>query len=155
MNTRTPLETPSSTVVLSISFNGDCSCFAVGLNTGFCSKSPAVSDSGPTQEPNDEDRNPPPPSLYLSCLSSSRQQFSMQKHVLSALHGVSQRQPTPCAHLINQPTTDSLIDFNAGVGLVQMMGKANYIGLVGGGRQPKFAANKASPLPLLCCTEVS
>lgn len=38
MNTRTPLEGPSQTVVLSISFNDDCSCFAVGLNTGFCSK---------------------------------------------------------------------------------------------------------------------
>lgn len=36
MNTRTPLEGPSQTVVLSISFNDDCSCFAVGLNTGFC-----------------------------------------------------------------------------------------------------------------------
>ena len=39
MNTRTPLETPSATAVLSVSFNDDCSCFAVGLNTGFCSKS--------------------------------------------------------------------------------------------------------------------
>jgi hypothetical protein len=30
-----------------------------------------------------------------------------------------------------------------------MMGKANYVGLVGGGRQPKFAANKVgiSSLP--------
>ena len=45
----------------------------------------------------------------------------------------------------NRPPTNSPTDFNAGVGLVQMMGKANYIGLVGGGRQPKFAANKASP----------
>jgi hypothetical protein len=84
MNTRTPLETPSSTVVLSISFNGDCSCFAVGLNTGFC--------------------------IF---------------------------QAETC-------TLRTTRDFNAGVGLVQMMGKANYIGLVGGGRQPKFAANKAS-----------
>ncbi|KAK1758104.1 SVP1-like protein 2 [Echria macrotheca] len=82
MNTRPPIESPSSTVVLSITFNDDCSCFAVGLNTGFC---------------------------------------------------------------IYQAETCSLKtarDFNAGVGLVQMMGKANYLGLVGGGRQPKFAANK-------------
>lgn len=41
-------------------------------------------------------------------------------------------------------TAETPADFNAGVGLVQMMGKANYVGLVGGGRQPKFAANKAS-----------
>jgi len=38
-----------------------------------------------------------------------------------------------------------ITDFNAGVGLVQMMGKSNYLGLVGGGKQPKFAANKARP----------
>jgi hypothetical protein len=39
MNTRTPVEAPNSTLVLSITFNDDCSCFAVGLNTGFCSAS--------------------------------------------------------------------------------------------------------------------
>jgi hypothetical protein len=39
MNTRTPLESPNATVVLSISFNDDCSCFAVGLSTGFRSES--------------------------------------------------------------------------------------------------------------------
>ncbi|KAJ9155394.1 WD40 repeat-like protein [Pleurostoma richardsiae] len=33
-------------------------------------------------------------------------------------------------------------DFNAGIGLVQMMGKSNILALVGGGRQPKFAQNK-------------
>ncbi|KAL2262288.1 hypothetical protein VTK26DRAFT_1840 [Humicola hyalothermophila] len=82
MNTRTPLEGPSTTVVLSISFNHDSSCFAVGLNTGFC-----ILDS------------------ETCSLRTAR-------------------------------------DFNAGIGLVQMMGKANYVGLVGGGRQPKFAANK-------------
>ncbi|KAK4237884.1 WD40-repeat-containing domain protein [Achaetomium macrosporum] len=69
MNTRTPLETPAPTVVLSVAFNEDCSYFAVGLNTGFC-------------------------------------------------------------------------NFNAGISLVHMMGKANYVGLVGGGKRPKFATNK-------------
>ncbi|KAL2157902.1 hypothetical protein VTH06DRAFT_4957 [Thermothelomyces fergusii] len=82
MNTRTPLESPSATVVLSITFNDDCSCFAVGLNTGFC-----------------------------------------------IFHAET------C-------TLRTTRDFNAGIGLVQMMGKANYVGLVGGGRLPKFAANK-------------
>lgn len=38
----------------------------------------------------------------------------------------------------------SLIDFNAGIGLVQMMGTTNYLALVGGGRSPKFAMNKVS-----------
>lgn len=33
-------------------------------------------------------------------------------------------------------------DFNAGLALVQMMGNANYLALVGGGRSPKFPQNK-------------
>ncbi|KAK0655078.1 WD40-repeat-containing domain protein [Cercophora newfieldiana] len=82
MNTRPPLEAPSSTVVLSISFNDDCSCFAVGLNTGF--------------------------NIFHADSCSLR----------------------------------TARDFNAGIGLVQMMGNANYLGLVGGGKQPKFAGNK-------------
>ncbi|KAK3372164.1 WD40-repeat-containing domain protein [Podospora didyma] len=82
MNTRPPLENPSPIAVLSITFNDDCSCFAVGLNTGFC--------------------------IFHSDSCSIR----------------------------------TIRDFNAGIGLVQMMGKANYVGLVGGGKQPKFAGNK-------------
>ncbi|KAL6901559.1 WD40-repeat-containing domain protein [Trichoderma evansii] len=34
-------------------------------------------------------------------------------------------------------------DFNAGIGLVRMMGTTNYLALVGGGKSPKFAMNKA------------
>ena len=34
------------------------------------------------------------------------------------------------------------LDFNAGVGAVQMLGKANFIALIGGGKQPKFPQNK-------------
>lgn len=82
MNTRPPIESPNTTVVLSVAFNDDCSCFSVGLNSGFC--------------------------------------------VFNA---------EPC-------TLKSVRDFNGGVGLVQMMGKANYVALVGGGKQPKFAQNK-------------
>ncbi|KAJ4013057.1 Phosphatidylinositol 3,5-bisphosphate-binding protein [Fusarium irregulare] len=70
MNTRPPIEASPSEAVLSVSFNNDASCFAVGLDSGMC-------------------------------------------------------------------------DFNAGIGLVQMMGTTNYLALVGGGRSPKFAMNKA------------
>jgi hypothetical protein len=38
------------------------------------------------------------------------------------------------------------IDFNAGIGAVQMLGKANFIALIGGGKQPKFPQNKVSYL---------
>ena len=41
------------------------------------------------------------------------------------------------------------IDFNAGIGLVQMMGKSNILGVVGGGKQPKFANSKVSKQGLL------
>lgn len=40
------------------------------------------------------------------------------------------------------------LDFNAGIGLVQMMGMTNYLALVGGGKSPKFAMNKVCRLYL-------
>lgn len=42
MNTRPPLENPSSTVALYLAFNEDASCFTVGTNTGFCSMIPSL-----------------------------------------------------------------------------------------------------------------
>ncbi|QLI63471.1 SVP1-like protein 2 [Metarhizium brunneum] len=82
MNVRPPIEASNPTAVLSVAFNNDSSCFAVGLESGIC--------------------------IF---------------HTKSCLLKASR-------------------DFNAGIGLVQMMGMTNYLALVGGGRSPKFAMNK-------------
>ncbi|ESA43890.1 SVP1-like protein 2, variant [Neurospora crassa OR74A] len=82
MDTRRILEHPVLAPVLSVTFNHDNSCFAVGLDHGF-----RIYESG-------------------SCvLRTSR-------------------------------------DFGAGIGMVQMLGRTNILGLVGGGRQTKLSRNK-------------
>ncbi|OAQ60029.1 phosphatidylinositol 3,5-bisphosphate-binding protein [Pochonia chlamydosporia 170] len=83
MNVRPPIEASNPTAVLSVAFNNDSSCFAVGLESGIC--------------------------IF---------------HTKSCLLKASR-------------------DFNAGIGLVQMMGMTNYLALVGGGKSPKFAMNRA------------
>jgi hypothetical protein len=58
----------------------------------------------------------------------------------------------PPLKLFNRQTSGSKwhIDFNAGIGNVEMLGRANYIALVGGGKQPKFPQNKV----LMLCTHI-
>ncbi|KAF7547630.1 hypothetical protein G7046_g8949 [Stylonectria norvegica] len=72
MNVQPPIESSTPEAVLSVSFNRDSSCFAVGLDSGIC--------------------------IF---------------HSKSCLLKASR-------------------DFNAGIGLVQMMGTTNYLALVGG-----------------------
>lgn len=86
MNTRPAIDESTGPVSLAVAFNQDSSCFAVGLDTGFC-----VFNSDPCE------------------LKVSR-------------------------------------DFNAGIGAAEMLGRANYVALVGGGKNPKFPTNKVGKL---------
>ncbi len=82
MNTRPVIDESSGPISLSASFNNDASCFAVGLDSGFC--------------------------------------------VINS---------DPCEIKVSR-------DFYAGVGCAEMLGRYNYLALVGGGRNPKWPQTK-------------
>ncbi|KIW96907.1 uncharacterized protein Z519_02298 [Cladophialophora bantiana CBS 173.52] len=84
MNTRPVIDESAGPIALSASFNSDASCFAVGLDTGFC-----VFNSDPCE------------------LKASRD-----------------------------------ADLNAGIGTAEMLGRYNYLALVGGGKNPRWPQTK-------------
>ncbi|KAL8995803.1 MAG: hypothetical protein Q9169_004523 [Polycauliona sp. 2 TL-2023] len=100
MNTRPAIDESTGPVSLTVGFNQDNSCFAVGLDTGFCGSYTLILD--------------------IVCFRLT------QAKVFNS---------DPCELKVSR-------DFNAGIGATEMLGRANYIALVGGGKSPKFPANK-------------
>lgn len=119
MNTRPLIENSRNPTALSASFNHDASCFAVGLDTGF---------RGMSQK-----------SVLFEELPNYKLQCSTPKHANNELPEVGLK-----PQFLDWSVLTTEVDFNGGVGTAQMLGNTNYIALVGGGKQPKFAQNKAS-----------
>ena len=118
MNTRPVIESSNAPLTLSASFNQDASCFAVGSETGFYGISlPHIAR------------------LMLICASV----YTADPCKLFLMRGT-----VPSIRLHYKCLVLNHVDFNAGVGAVEMLEKTNFIALVGGGRQPKFAPNKVS-----------
>jgi len=120
MNTRPAIESSSNPVALSASFNQDASCFSVGLDTGFCSKFLEFS-------------------LFFRCNLTSAASIQLRTMPASSLSRY-----TPLRNPFPPNAHTKQLDFNAGIGAVQMLKKANFVALIGGGKQPKFPQNKVS-----------
>ena len=123
MNTRQVIDESGGPVSLSVAFNQESNCFAVGLDSGFCSTKKAI---------------------FQSPYIDEATVFNSDPCELKVSRGARAAEVLVDSRLMPA-------DFNAGIGIVEMLGRSNYIALVGGGKQPKFPQNKvhktASPLP--------
>jgi hypothetical protein len=78
------------------------------------------------------------PTTYITSSAAANifHQYLIQNRASFASLEVNLMAPSSSSRLLKY------IDFNAGIGAVQMLGKANFIALIGGGKQPKFPQNE-------------
>lgn len=63
--------------------------------------------------------------------------MSTKVHLLHSTNKVIVLESDPCAIRASK-------DFKAGIGAAEMLGRANYVALVGGGKNPMFQNNRVS-----------